>query len=148
MGKKLEKIILALTIFSLVIIILGISSDNLHYKDEDNDIPNDIDNVDKNLNNKINVIGEYQVKDDKNSILHLKENGLYEIHINVCEGYLKTTGKYEIADKKLRLLNETNFDNYPSLVDNSEFSFTIIDDNTIRLDEDLGCLFQNTLFEK
>ena len=34
------------------------------------------------------------------------------------------------------------------LKENEEFHFSIIDDNTIKLEEDLECLFRETLFEK
>lgn len=97
---------------------------------------------------KINTLGEYTVKDDKKSRLIIKDNGEYTFFINACNSYLEVSGKYILADKKLKLINDSAFIGYTTLEGNTEFSFTVIDDDMIRLDEDLECLYQNTLFEK
>lgn len=149
MSKKFELLILIIALLS--ILLLFFMTNNTFFKKDSklDDINNtEINNIDKSILQKSDIIGIYKVKDDKKSILDLKENGEYELHINMCEGYLKVTGNYEIVDKKLKLLNDTDFENYPSLKENYEFSFTVIDSDAIRLDEDLICLFQNTLFER
>lgn len=97
---------------------------------------------------KVNTLGEYTVKDDKKSRLIIKDNGEYTFFINACNSYLEVRGKYVLADKKLKLINDSAFIGYTTLEGNTEFSFTVIDDDMIRLDEDLECLYQNTLFEK
>ena len=146
MSKKLGWLILIITFLSMTaLLIIPESSSKNTSNNEENSI---IDNINKNNTTKENIIGNYKVQEDKKSILNINEDGTYEIHINVCEGYLEVSGEYEIIDKKLKLLNESKFEKYPSLYENYEFSFTIIDDDTLRLDEDLVCLFQNTLFER
>ena len=94
------------------------------------------------------VTGMYTVKKDKNSRLLLNENGTYNFNINVCDGYLELTGQYEVRDKNIYLINKVIYEDYPSLKDNEEFHLSIIDENTIELEEDLVCLFGETLFEK
>ena len=98
------------------------------------DVPN------RDLPVKTNTLGEYTVKDDKKSKLIIKDNGEYIFFINACNSYLEVSGKYILADSA--------FIGYTTLEGNTEFSFTVIDDDMIRLDEDLECLYQNTLFEK
>ena len=139
-------------IFSLVILLLclfSVSFKNYFIDDEDDTI-NDINNiVDKNIvSEKINIIGTYSVKDDIKSRLIIEEEGKYTININVCEKYIELSGNYEIADKKLKLINYGEKLNYDTLDNNFELSFTIIDENKIRLDEDLECVIQNTVFER
>lgn len=154
MSKKQQNAFSKATgILAIILIVLGVYFALTETKEQksDNKNPSNI-NIDKNNqeneNEKINILGNYVVKDDKNSRLIIKENGEYELHINLCHGYLETSGTYETSNDKLRLLNEEIYEEYPTLYENKEFSFTIIDENTIRLDEDLVCLFQNTLFEK
>lgn len=106
------------------------------------------DALDRNLPVKVNTLGEYTVKDDRKSRLIIKDNGEYIFFINACNSYLEVSGKYTLADKKLKLINDSAFIGYTTLEGNTEFSFTVIDDDMIRLDEDLECLYQNTLFEK
>ena len=120
------------------------------YTQEEKEIPNNNDEPINKLppSNELEIFGTYIVKDDKTSKLIIKENGEYDLTVNLCNGYLNILGTYEKAGNKLRLINKNNYNDYPSLEGNTEFSLTIIDENTIRLDEDLVCLFQNTLFEK
>jgi len=146
-GRKMVSLLLV--IIALLLVTASISSDGLDVT-YDNEVEEDINKVvDKNIpTEKINIIGTYNVKDDKKSKLIIKEEGKYELSINVCEKYLNLFGTYEIADKKLKLLNHENNFGYYTIDGNTELSFTVIDENTIRLDEDLECLFQNTVFER
>jgi hypothetical protein len=80
--------------------------------------------------------------------LALNEDGTYSLNINICEGYLELEGVYELRDKNLYLINRTSYEDYPNLYDNEEFHFTLLDDNSVRLEEDLVCLFRETVFEK
>ena len=153
MSKKQQNAFSKATgILAIILILIGVYFAVTENKEQKtaNKKPSNI-NIDKNTGTeKINILGDYVVKDDKNSKLIIKENGEYELHINLCHGYLETRGTYEKSNEKLRLHNSDINANeeYPGLYQNTEFSFTIIDENTIRLDEDLVCLFQNTLFEK
>lgn len=115
------------------------------------------DDIDKNVNKTKEIIenieeskkvyGTYNVKSDKNSLLQLKEEGNYVLTVNKCDGYLTLEGTYEIRDKKL-ILNNTAISDIENLSNNSEISFTIVDSNTIRLEEDIACLYQGILFER
>ena len=95
---------------------------------------------------KVDLLGTYIVKSDKNSKLTLKNDGTYELIISVCEKHITLTGKYELTNTKLKLKNTANF--YEDLKDNEELSFTIVDENIIKSDESLMCTSQGTLFEK
>ena len=95
---------------------------------------------------KVDLLGTYIVKSDKNSKLTLKNDGTYELIISVCEKHITLTGKYELTNTKLKLKNTAN--SYEDLKDNEELSFTIVDENIIKSDESLMCTSQGTLFEK
>ena len=99
-----------------------------------------------NVPKKKDLLGTFKVKDDKHVALTLEENGTYSLSINVCEKYLLLSGNYELRDSKLVLKN-TN-EEYNDLIENTELSFTIVDDHTITSDESLVCTTQKTLFEK
>ena len=140
--EKLESIV-ALGIILLIVLVffaINISNDDINLR-------NDVRDFDRTLTvDELN--GVYSVKGDKNSKLLLNENGTYSLNINICEGYLELQGVYEIRDKNLYLINRTSYEDYPNLNNNEEFHFTILDDNTVKLEEDLVCLFRETLFEK
>ena len=141
--EKLESII-ALGIIILILVVffaINISSDDVQLR---NNIDRDVDRS-VSLND---VTGTFTVKDDKNSKLLLNEDGTYSLNINICEGYLELEGVYELRDKNLYLINRTSYEDYPNLYDNEEFHFTLLDDNSVRLEEDLVCLFRETVFEK
>ncbi len=95
---------------------------------------------------KENLIGTYIVQDDKFSKLDIKKDGSYALTINVCEKYLELAGRYEIRDTKLKLINYEY--SYDDLNGNEELTFSIIDDKTLKADESLVCVPQETLFEK
>lgn len=99
-----------------------------------------------NVPKKKDLLGTFKVKSDKHVELTLAENGTYSLSINVCEKYLLLSGDYELRDSKLVLKN-TN-EEYDDLFENTELSFTIVDDHTITSDESLVCTTQKTLFEK
>lgn len=108
-------------------------------------------NAKKNPNRTLtaaDVAGSYEVKKDKSSRLQLNDDGTYNFNLNMCDGYLELNGIYEIRDKKLYLINRTSYEDYENLKDNEEFHFSIVDENTIKLEEDLECIFRETLFEK
>ena len=140
---KLESII-ALGIIVLILVVffaINISSDDVQLRN----------NIDRNIDRTVStddVTGTYLVKSDKNSKLLLNDDGTYSLNINICEGYLELKGVYELRDKNLYLINRTSYEDYPNLTDNEEFHFTVLDDGSVRLDEDLVCLFRETLFEK
>ncbi len=140
---KLESII-ALGIIILILAVffaINISTDDIQLRN----------NVDRNIDRSIStddVTGTFVVKNDKNSKLVLNEDGTYSLNINICEGYLELEGVYELRDKNLYLINRTSYEDYPNLYDNEEFHFTLLDDNSVRLEEDLVCLFRETVFEK
>ena len=141
--EKLESII-ALGIIILILVVffaINISSDDVQLR---NNIDRDVDRS-ISLND---VTGTFTVKDDKNSKLLLNEDGTYSLNINICEGYLELQGVYELRDKNLYLINRTSYEEYPNLYENEEFHFTVLDDETVKLEEDLVCLFRETLFEK
>ena len=94
------------------------------------------------------VTGMYNVKKDKNSHLQLNSDGTYNLNLNACDGYLELDGVYEVRDSNVYLLNKSSYEDYPSLKDNEEFHFTLLNENTLELEEDLVCLFGETLFEK
>ena len=140
---KLESII-ALGIIILILVVffaINISSDDVQLR---NNIDRDVDRS-VSLND---VTGTFTVKDDKNSKLLLNEDGTYSLNINICEGYLELQGVYELRDKNIYLINRTSYEEFPNLYENEEFHFTVLDDNTVKLEEDLVCLFRDTLFEK
>jgi hypothetical protein len=141
--EKLESII-ALGIIILILVVffaINISSDDVQLR---NNIDRDVDRS-ISLND---VTGTFTVKDDKNSKLLLNEDGTYSLNINICEGYLELQGVYELRDKNIYLINRTSYEEFPNLYENEEFHFTVLDDNTVKLEEDLVCLFRDTLFEK
>lgn len=150
MSKKVENVFFKVTgIFAVLVLVLGLYLFYTSEEDLDNNKNLYNENINRNNQSKsFDIIGEFIVKDDKNSKLIIKDNGEYELNINLCNGYLTTTGKYELVENKLRLLNEKVYNEYPSLKDNYEFSLSVVDDNTLRLEEDLVCLFQKTLFER
>ena len=146
--KKNTESIFFQTIGLIAILIIVIGGYSL-YTDKQNKKDDNDSGMNKSpIIEKINVIGTYKVKKDKNSKLIIKEHGEYELSINLCSGYLTINGRYEQIDKSLRLINDMNNEEYENLNNNREISFTIVDENTIRLDEDLECLHQKTLFEK
>jgi len=141
--EKLESII-ALGIIILILVVffaINISSDDVQLR---NNIDRDVDRS-VSLND---VTGTFTVKDDKNSKLLLNDDGTYSLNINICEGYLELQGVYELRDKNIYLINRTSYEEFPNLYENEEFHFTVLDDNTVKLEEDLVCLFRDTLFEK
>lgn len=150
MSKKVENVFFKVTgVFAVLVLVLGLYLFYTSEEDLDNNKNLYNENINRNNQSKsFDIIGEFVVKDDKNSKLIIKDNGEYELNINLCNGYLTTTGKYELVENKLRLLNEKVYNEYPSLKDNYEFSLSVVDDNTLRLEEDLVCLFQKTLFER
>lgn len=95
---------------------------------------------------KKDLLGTYHVKNDKNVKLSLNDNGTYNLTINVCHNYILLTGTYELRDTKLVLNNNSSY--HEDLLGNEELSFTIIDNNQIRLEESLVCTSEKTLFEK
>ena len=141
--EKLESII-ALGIIILILVVffaINISSDDVQLRN----------NIDRDMDRNISlndVTGTFTVKDDKNSKLLLNEDGTYSLNINICEGYLELQGVYELRDKNLYLINRTSYEEFPNLYENEEFHFTVLDDETVKLEEDLVCLFRDTLFEK
>lgn len=134
-------------VLAIAILFIGVY---YFYTQKEEEKPNTNEEVINKLppSTELEIFGTYIVKEDKTSKLVFKENGEYELTVNLCNGYLDISGTYEKASNKIRLKNNNDYEDYPSLVGNTEFSLTIIDENTIRLDEDLVCLFQNTLFEK
>lgn len=105
--------------------------------------------IDDNMNNiprKNDLVGKYVVKSDKKSTLTLNNDGTYNLMINVCNNYLLLTGNYELRNSKLVLNNKEN--SYDDLNNNLELNITIIDSNTLKVDENLVCTEQGTLFEK
>lgn len=140
---KLESVI-ALGIIILILVVffaINISSDDVQLRN----------NIDRDMDRNISlndVTGTFTVKDDKNSKLLLNEDGTYSLNINICEGYLELQGVYELRDKNLYLINRTSYEEFPNLYENEEFHFTVLDDETVKLEEDLVCLFRDTLFEK
>jgi len=147
MNKKVETIFFRIIGF-IAILVIVIGGYTL-YTDKQPENKENNNGINKSpVIEKINVIGTYKVKKDKNSKLIIKEDGEYELSINLCSGYLVINGKYEQIDNNLRLINDMNYDEYENLKNNKEISLTIIDENTIRLEEELECLRQKTLFEK
>ena len=100
----------------------------------------------KRVLKKVDLLGTYIVKDDKNVKLTLNNDGTYELTISVCEKYITLNGRYELTDTRLKLKNTAN--SYDDLEGNEELSFTIMGDNLIKSDESLICTVQGTLFEK
>jgi len=140
---KIESIV-ALGIIVLILVVffaVNISSDDIH-------LTNNIDNG--YVRNVVadDVTGSYSVKDDSNSKLLLNEDGTYSLNLNICSGYLELKGVYELRDKNIYLINRTSYEDYENLRENEEFHFLVVDDNTIKLDENLECELQGTLFEK
>lgn len=101
----------------------------------------------KNKSSKNQIKGLYKISIDKNSYLYLSA-GNYELSINVCNGYVKVDGKYEVINNKLNLINTYQNEEYNTLKDNNEFSFVIVNNDTIMLNENSECLGQGTLFER
>ncbi len=139
--EKFESII---AVGIVILIILVFFFINLANDDDVNLINNSIDRSGV----VEDVTGSYEVKNDKNSKLLLNDDGTYSFNLNICEGYLELKGVYEVRDRNLYLINRTSYEEYTNLYDNEEFHFTILDDNSIRLEEDLVCLYRETLFEK
>ena len=141
--EKLESIV-ALGIILLILIVffaVNISNDDVQLR-------NTLDNgVVRNLSFN-EMYGTYRVKGDQNTVLVISEDGTYSLNLDICSGHLELKGVYELRDKNLYLINRTSYEEFENLNNNSEFHFTINDDDTIRLEEDLECVFRGTLFEK
>lgn len=142
--EKLESIIAGGIILLIILVFFFVNISN-------NDGANLRNNSKRNMNKNLtveDVSGSYEVKKDKNSKLELIEDGTYSLNLNICGGYLELQGVYEIRDKHLYLLNKVKYEDFEDLKDNEEIKFTIVDENTIKLEEDLECVFRETLFEK
>ena len=123
--------------------IINVYSETLIFNDVNNSL---IVSSISNIPRKKDLIGTYIVKSDKKTSLVLNDDGTYNLVINVCDDYLNLSGNYELRDSKLILRNDSDY--YEDLDGNLELSFTIIDYNKIKVDENLVCTFQETLFEK
>ena len=142
--EKLESIIAGGIILLIILVFFFVNISN-------NDGANLRNNSKRNMNKNLtveDVSGSYEVKKDKNSKLELIEDGTYSLNLNICGGYLELQGVFEIRDKHLYLLNKVKYEDFEDLKDNEEIKFTIVDENTIKLEEDLECVFRETLFEK
>jgi hypothetical protein len=142
--EKLESIIAGGIILLIILVFFFV---NLTTDDSANLRNNSKKHVARNLTVE-EVSGSYEVKKDKNTKLQLNEDGTYNFNLNICGGYLELQGVFEIRDKKLYLINRVKYEEYENLNDNEEFHFTIVDENTLKLEEDLQCVFRETLFEK
>ena len=142
--EKLESIIAGGIILLIILVFFFV---NLTSDDSANLRNNSKKNVSRNLTVE-DVSGSYEVKKDKGSKLQLNEDGTYNLNLNICGGYLELQGVYEIRDKNLYLINRVEYDEFDNLKDNEEFHFSIVDQNTVKLEEDLVCVFRETLFEK
>ena len=141
--EKLESII-ALGIVILILIVffaVNISNDDVQLK-------NTMDNGVVRSISTNEIYGVYNVKGDQNTKLVINEDGTYSLNLDICSGHLELKGVYELRDKKLYLINRTSYEEFENLNNNSEFHFTVNDDDTIKLEEDLECVFRGTLFEK
>ena len=141
--EKLESIV-ALGIVLLILIVffaVNISNDDVQLK-------NSLDNGVTRSISQDDIYGTYNVKGDQNTRLVISEDGTYSLNLDICSGHLELKGVYEIRDKNLYLINRTSYEEYENLYENTEFHFTINDDDTIRLEENLECVFSGTLFEK
>ena len=141
--EKLESII-ALGIVILILIVffaVNISNDDVQLK-------NTMDSgVVRSLSTD-EIYGVYNVKGDQNTKLVINEDGTYSLNLDICSGHLELKGVYELRDKNLYLINRTSYEEFENLNNNSEFHFIVNDDDTIKLEEDLECVFRGTLFEK
>ena len=117
---------------------------NLHFSKKIDDIS--IKEANISIPKKKDLLGTYRVKNDKSVTLSLNDNGTYNLTINVCHNYILLTGTYELRNTKLVLNNNSSY--HDDLLGNEELSFTIIDNNQIRLEESLVCTSEKTLFEK
>ena len=163
MKKKKEKYYSVSKIFIIVVmlflcfdsyIILNFIQKDNHSK-KGSDMPVESNNsVNKVLENSINEVkkityyGKYIIKSDKNSFLVLNEDGSYFLNVNRCDGYIALEGSFYVRDKKLILDNKNYISDIDNLNNNSEIALTIEKENTIKLDEDIACLYQGVLFEK
>ncbi len=141
--EKLESII-ALGIVILILIVffaVNISNDDVQLK-------NTMDNGVVRSISTNEIYGVYNVKGDQNTKLVINEDGTYSLNLDICSGHLELKGVYELRDKNLYLINRTSYEEFENLNNNSEFHFTVNDDDTIKLEEDLECVFRGTLFEK
>jgi len=141
--EKLESIIVCGIILLIILVFFFV---NL-YSDSSTNLSNNSRNMTRDVTVD-EISGLYVVKKDKDSKLQLNEDGTYNLNLNICDGYLELQGVYELRDKKLYLINRVSYDDYENLKENEELHFTILDENTIRLEEDLVCVFRETLFEK
>ena len=142
--EKLESIVAGGIILLIILVFFFV---NISNSDGANLKNNSKRNMNKNLTVE-DVSGSYEVKKDKNSKLVLIEDGTYSLNLNICGGYLELQGVYEIRDKHLYLLNKVKYEDFEDLKDNEEIKFTLVDENTIKLEEDLECVFRETVFEK
>ncbi len=106
-----------------------------------------VNTVNKRSFSDTKLHGDYRVKDDMNTYLKLRDDFTYELSISSCEGHIKLEGTYEIFSDNLKLINTNSFSEYDTLNENEELSFTIINNKSLKLDEDLICVFSETLFE-
>ncbi len=141
--EKLESVIACGIILLIIIVFFFV---NL-YSDDSTNLSNNSRNMTRDVTVD-EISGLYVVKKDKDSRLQLNKDGTYSLNINICDGYLELQGVYELRDKKLYLINRVSYDDYENLKENEELHFTMVDENTIRLEEDLVCVFRETLFEK
>ena len=142
--EKLESIVAGGIILLIILVFFFV---NISNSDGANLKNNSKRNMNKNLTVE-DVSGSYEVEKDKNSKLVLIEDGTYSLNLNICGGYLELQGVYEIRDKHLYLLNKVKYEDFEDLKDNEEIKFTLVDENTIKLEEDLECVFRETVFEK
>jgi hypothetical protein len=141
--EKLESIV-ALGIVLLILIVffaVNINNDDVQLKNSlDNGVTRSISSND--------IYGTYNVKGDQNTRLVINEDGSYSFNLDICSGHLELKGVYELRDKNLYLINRTSYEEYENLNNNTEFHFTVNDDDTLKLEENLECVFSGTLFEK
>ena len=141
--EKLESIVVLGIILLILVVFFAVNISN-----DDVQLKNSLDNgVTRSLSSD-DIYGTYNVKGDQNTRLVINEDGTYSLNLDICSGHLELKGVYELRDKNLYLINRTSYEEYENLSDNTEFHFTVNDDDTIRLEENLECVFSGTLFEK
>ena len=78
------------------------------------------------------------------------DNSSFELSVNLCEGYGKVNGKFEVKEKNILLTElKMNFAGYTG-DDSKELKFEIISDNEIKfLSDGFGCgPMANDVFKK
>lgn len=87
-------------------------------------------------------------KEDMTTTLQLKGDKTFQMNVNICNGVATISGKYSKAGNKITLSSLTNV---PQGITGSSLKEIILEsqsDGKLKVNNDLGCVFKDSLFTK